>query len=214
MRGSNPRADCSAYQFSKLTPSPTWVTFLLSEWRELNPRPVVYKTTALTNWATFQYSGDGRNWTSDFLDMNQVFSHWTTSPWWFWKDLNPLSEVRSFMCSPLHHKTNCCPPRIRTSILWTKTRCTAVIREDNLVGVIGLEPMNSNEGGFTVRSNCRYATLPNKLNQHPDSFRALGTRIIHSVLVLHDWMGSNHRHLLLENSALPTELQTCILRSV
>ena len=92
--------------------------------------------------------------------MNQVFSHWTTSPWWFWKDSNPRSEVRSFMCSPLHHKTNCCPPRIRTSILWTKTRCTAVIREDNLVGVIGLEPMNSNEGGFTIRSNCRYATLP------------------------------------------------------
>ena len=28
------------------------------------------------------------------------------------------------------------------------------------VGAIGLEPMNSNEGGFTVRSNCRYATLP------------------------------------------------------
>jgi hypothetical protein len=27
---------------------------------------------------------------------------------------------------------------------------------------------------------------------------------------LHDWMGSNHRHLVLETSALPTELQTCI----
>lgn len=33
------------------------------------------------------------------------------------------------------------------------------------VGAIGLEPMNSNEGGFTVRSNCRYATLPNKENR-------------------------------------------------
>ena len=29
-----------------------------------------------------------------------------------------------------------------------------------IVGAIGLEPMNSKEGGFTVRSNCRYATLP------------------------------------------------------
>jgi hypothetical protein len=28
------------------------------------------------------------------------------------------------------------------------------------VGAIGLEPMDSNEGGFTVRCNCRYATLP------------------------------------------------------
>ena len=33
------------------------------------------------------------------------------------------------------------------------------------VGAIGLEPMNSNESGFTVRSNCRYATLPNKENR-------------------------------------------------
>ena len=28
--------------------------------------------------------------------------------------------------------------------------------------------------------------------------------------LLHAWMGSNHRHLVLETSALPTELQTCI----
>ena len=34
-----------------------------------------------------------------------------------------------------------------------------------IVGAIGLEPMNSKEGGFTVRSNCRYATLPNKVNR-------------------------------------------------
>jgi hypothetical protein len=31
------------------------------------------------------------------------------------------------------------------------------------VGVIGLEPMNSKEGRFTVFSNCHYATLPIKL---------------------------------------------------
>ena len=79
---------------------------------------------------------------------------------WFRKDLNPHSEIRSFMCYPLHHETNCCPPRIWTSILWTKTRCTAVIREDNLVGAVGLEPTNSKEAWFTVKCSCRCAMLP------------------------------------------------------
>jgi hypothetical protein len=31
-----------------------------------------------------------------------------------------------------HHPAICCPARIRTSILWTKTRCAAVTPQDNL----------------------------------------------------------------------------------
>ena len=126
VRGSNPRADCSTYQFSKLTPSPTWVTFLLSEWWELNPWPVVYKTTALTNWATFQCCGDGRNWTSDFLDMNQVFSHWTTSPWWFHRDSNPnvfSSVAKCFI--QLNYETIVVPTGLEPILFWTKTRRVA-----------------------------------------------------------------------------------------
>lgn len=92
--------------------------------------------------------------------MNQVFYHWTTSPWWFWKDSNPHSKIRSFMCSPLHHKTICCPPRIRTSILWTKTRCTAVIREDNLCGSSRTRTYELEEAWFTVKCSCRCAILP------------------------------------------------------
>ena len=30
----------------------------------------------------------------------------------------------------------------------------------SIVGVEGLEPSNSNESGFTVRSDCRYTILP------------------------------------------------------
>ena len=47
MRGSNPRADCSTYQFSKLTPSPTWVTFHGWRWEELNLRLLGYESSVL-----------------------------------------------------------------------------------------------------------------------------------------------------------------------
>ena len=36
----------------------------------------------------------------------------------------------------------------------------AIIRHLLFVGVEGLEPSNSNESGFTVRSDCRYTILP------------------------------------------------------
>ena len=140
MRGSNPRADYSTYQFSKLTPSPTWVTFRIVAMGGIEPP---------TSWIWIKCSP---------TELHRQL--------WFHRDSNP--NVFSFVAKyfiQLNYETNCCPPRIRTSILWTKTRCTAVIREDNLVGEIGLEPMNSKEGGFTDRCNCRYATLPSKENR-------------------------------------------------
>ena len=85
---------------------------------------------------------------------------------WFWKDSNPHSKNRSFMCCPLHHKTNCCPDRSRTYTLLNQNQtCCQLHHRTIYVGAIGLEPMNSNEGGVTIRSNCRYATLPNKENR-------------------------------------------------
>ena len=81
--------------------------------------------------------------------------------WWFHRDSNPnvfSSVAKCFI--QLNYKTNCCPWRTRTSTISVKGKCPAIRRKDNLVGAIGLEPMNSKEGGFTVRSNCRYATLP------------------------------------------------------
>ena len=60
--------------------------------------------------------------------------------WWFLKDSNPHYLVRSKACYPLHQRTNCYPPGIRTPIKWTKTTCPAVRREGNLVGNVGFEP--------------------------------------------------------------------------
>ena len=64
------------------------------------------------------------------------------------------------MCYPLHHKTIVVPGGFEPPQSESKSEVLPLDERTIYVGAIGLEPMDSNEGGFTVKCSCRCAMLP------------------------------------------------------